>query len=144
VPTTLIAAALFVFLVLPGYLFQNGYREHCYVQKPDRDLYAIAQPIAISAVLVCVVSAIVGIFALDTLANKLFDDDLEDGLNGTQSAGIVVAVLVPYFAGRFAGWLVAKGSWPTRKLLKPHPRLLSLPQPPGFGRLRHSLRWRAA
>src|SRR3954465_13399049 len=98
-PATLAAAAVFVVLLLPGYLFQRGFSDHRILLRPDRDVYAVAQAIGISAVIVCLVSALLSVTGPEEVVTELWDTKLEHGLNQTQAVAILLLVLAPYFVG---------------------------------------------
>lgn len=105
-PGTLIAAAVLLVLFVPGYLFQAGVREHNHIQAAERDVYAIAQAIAISTGFALVFYALLELIpgALD----NVLQDPTDDGLSWGQLVALGILLLFSNLAGKKFGEIVAR------------------------------------
>jgi Family of unknown function (DUF6338) len=109
-PASVIAVALLLVLFVPGYLFQAGVREHNSVLTAERDLYAIAQAVAISAGFLIFLSLLLAlgevVFSGDGLrAGLLHDPTTKDheGLTNAQAVLLLFLLVFPFPLGRFFG-----------------------------------------
>jgi hypothetical protein len=87
VPTSLIAAVVLLTLFVPGYLFQSGVREFTNVLAAERDVYAVAQAVAISAGMLLAVLVAVQLSPFDSLEQSLLQTCSEKSLDGSWVAG---------------------------------------------------------
>jgi len=110
-PASLVAVGVLLTLFVPGYLFQAGVREHNSILTAERDLYAIAQAVAISAGFLIFLSLLV------SLGDAVFDgtglrDELlhnpasaeDPGLTAAQAGLLLWLLVFPVPIGRFFGW----------------------------------------
>lgn len=112
VPVSLVAVAVLLVLFVPGYLFQAGVREHRSVLSAERDLYAVAQAVAISAgglialFFVLRVLGSIGISCADWLQDELLHDPAQGkewSLTGAQEVFLIGLLIFPTIAGRMFG-----------------------------------------
>jgi hypothetical protein len=128
-PATLIAAAVLLVLVVPGYLFQAGVRERSHVLAAERDVYAIAQAVALSTglllILFVIAKAVDELFGSSVVDHLLHDPTNPDdrGLAWGQ-VGVLVGLLVFSNAvGKLVGGYFARRR--KTRLAKPNRRFLS-------------------
>jgi Family of unknown function (DUF6338) len=112
VPVSLVAVAVLLVLFVPGYLFQAGVREHRSVLSAERDLYAVAQAVAISAAGLIALFFALGILeSLDIpgaawLKDQLLHDPAQGeewSLTGAQEVFLIGLLVLPTIAGRVFG-----------------------------------------
>jgi hypothetical protein len=106
VPASLIAALVLVTLFVPGYLFQYGVREYTNVLTPDRDVYAVAQAVAISAGILLAIFLALKVLSLDALKNSLLHDPASHtnrGLTLAQAITLVLLLALANWAGKIFG-----------------------------------------
>jgi hypothetical protein len=117
VPASLVALALLLVLFVPGYLFQAGVREHRSVLSAERDLYAVAQAVAISAggVIALLFSlrvlASLGVGWADSLQAELLHDPSAGeqwSLSLAQEILLICLLVFPAVFGRIWGWSLAR------------------------------------
>ena len=113
-PASLFAVAVLLTLFVPGYLFQAGFREHNNVLTAERDLYAVAQAVALSSgflvflLLVLSLGQAAGLHAAETVRAELLHDptgENEPGLKIAQEVLLLLLLLLPVPFGRFFGKL---------------------------------------
>lgn len=116
-PASLVALALLLVLFVPGYLFQAGIREHRSVLSAERDLYAVAQAVAISAgglialLFVLRVLGSLGAAWADSLQRELLHDPSAGeqwSLNLAQEILLICLLIFPVVFGRAFGWSLAR------------------------------------
>jgi hypothetical protein len=112
VPVSLVAVAVLLILFVPGYLFQAGVREYRSVLSAERDLYAVAQAVAISAgglialFFVLRVLGCIGISCADWLQDELLHDPAQGkkwSLTTSQEVFLIGLLIFPTIAGRMFG-----------------------------------------
>jgi hypothetical protein len=89
-------------LVVPGYSFLTGYRLGRSHTRPDRDLYAIAEAVVVSAVILAI-----GWFRVEDLLGWIDDDTVSDHAGGALVL-LLVLIVVPFVAARV---LAALTTW---------------------------------
>jgi hypothetical protein len=122
---SLIAVAALLILFVPGYLFQAGVREYHSVLAAERDLFAIAQAVGISAgglVLLMLVLRILGSLGLhgaESLQDALLHDPSggdEWSLTTAQEALLIFLLVFPVGVGRRVGrWMTWRDKRRRRK-----------------------------
>lgn len=103
--TTFVAVVALIVFFVPGYLFQNGFREYQFSVRAERDLFAIAQAVAISAILVTV---ILGIASWWGSPKPFVDTEVEDGITLGQFL-FVMGLPAWYWLGKGLGKASARG-----------------------------------
>ncbi|MGH2974595.1 MAG: DUF6338 family protein [Solirubrobacterales bacterium] len=109
-PASVVAVGLLLTLFVPGYLFQAGVREHNSVLTAERDLYAIAQAVAISAGFLVFLSLLLAlgevVFSGEGLRAELLHDPTakdHEGLTNAQAVLLLFLLVFPVPIGRFFG-----------------------------------------
>jgi hypothetical protein len=107
---SIVAVSLLLTLFVPGYLFQAGVREHNSVLTAERDLYAIAQAVAISAGFLILLSLLLSLaevpFPGDGLRTELLHDPTtkgDEGLTAAQAVLLLFLLVFPVPIGRLFG-----------------------------------------
>jgi len=111
VPASLIAAAVLLTLFVPGYLFQYGVREHTNVLTADRDVYAVAQAVAISAGMLLAVFLVLKLLSLDGVEDSLLHDPgsaKDRGLTVAQAIMLVLLLVFSNAAGKVFGRIMSR------------------------------------
>jgi hypothetical protein len=124
-PASLIAAAVLLTLFVPGYLFQAGVREFTNVLTAERDVYAVAQAVAISAGFLIFTFSVLELLSstaswvsfegLEGRLDDVHDDLLHDpasktgkGLTAAQVIGLVVLLVGTNLAGKGFGKIMSR------------------------------------
>ncbi|HSS34007.1 MAG TPA: hypothetical protein VLL27_12075 [Solirubrobacterales bacterium] len=114
-PVSIVAVAILLTLFVPGYLFQSAVREYSSILAADRDIFAVAQAVALSGGFI-----VAGFFVLNLLdavnvwsAAKIRDELLqspttETGLNMAQSLSLLGLLILPILLGRAFGMANAR------------------------------------
>jgi hypothetical protein len=93
-PDSVEAITIFALLIVPGYSFLTGYRLGRSHTRPDRDLYAIAE-----AVIVSVVILALGWFRVEDFLGWIDDDTLSDHAGGALVL-LLALIVLPFLAAR--------------------------------------------
>jgi hypothetical protein len=114
-PVSLVAVAVLLTLFVPGYLFQSGIREYSSVLSAERDIFAVAQAVALSAGFIVVAFFVVnlldaiGIWDAETIRRELLQTPTADsGLDMAQSLALIILLIAPIPLGRLCGYLNAR------------------------------------
>jgi len=119
-PDTVVALAVFMLAIAPGFLAVRGYSRRRYRTVPDRDLYAVAQAVVVSAMWLALVWLILLKVGDPIRAWGLIPNDT--GAIRSHQAAIVglgfAVVTLPYGLGLTAAYLVdrlegvrSEGAW---------------------------------
>lgn len=112
-PASLIAAAVLLTLFVPGYLFQHGVREYASVATAERDVYAVAQAVGISAGILAAIFLplaflqAVGVGPAESLQRDLLHAPTnagdDPGLTVAQAVVLIALLVFPNALGKFFG-----------------------------------------
>jgi hypothetical protein len=111
-PASLVAVGVLVVLFVPGYLFQAGVKEHSSVLAAERDLYALAQAVAISSGFIIVVFILIwpvqalSIWPAESLHTALLHNPAKAGEEGFTLAQLAFLLFLLVFSvpiGRLFG-----------------------------------------
>jgi hypothetical protein len=115
-PASLVAVAVLLTLFVPGYLFQSGVREYSSIPSAERDIFAIAQAVALSAGFIVFAFFVVdlldaiGVWSAATIRGELLQTPTtETGLDLAQSLTLLILLVSPILLGRLFGYLNARG-----------------------------------
>jgi hypothetical protein len=93
-PDSLEAAIVFALLIVPGYAFLSGYRLGREKAGPVRDLYAVAEAVVVSVILLAIAW-----FRVSDLLTWI-DDDTLDAHKGGALVLLLALILLPFAGGR--------------------------------------------
>lgn len=114
-PVSLVAVAILLTLFVPGYLFQSAVREYSSILAADRDIFAVAQAVALSGGFIVAAFFFVnlldaiGVWDAATIRGDLLQTPTtETGLNMAQSLSLIGLLVVPILLGRLFGIVNAR------------------------------------
>jgi hypothetical protein len=112
VPASLIAAAVLLTLFVPGYLFQAGVREYNAVLTAERDVYAVAQAVAISTGFLLFLFIVLKLISAGSVQDDLLHNPAANGAQGLSDAQAILLAGLLLFSnasGKAFGWLMSRG-----------------------------------